>query len=197
MESQRPWDFTALDRIVDRLWRELSVAVQEVSHPWRTPVLATSSPDGPAARVMVIRSVEPARREWTVFTDARSPKMGEALGNDGSAWVFYDPRHSVQVRARTRLSVHAGDSLGSAAWQQVPEVNRINYRRRVAPGRILDSPSVGWEVGSDEDPHFAILRATVDSLDVLALLPGGQIRAQFRWGEGAVGGGWQGCWVAP
>ena len=194
---ERPWDFTSLDRLAERIWTELTFSVEDVSHPWRTPVLATSGIDGPSARLVVLRSVIPAKREWVAFSDSRASKLSEVLADGASSWVFYDSRFQVQLRARAHVTAHLADPPSAAAWERVPAINRIHYRRRVPPGQPIHSPADGWSVDEDAEANFGMLVAHVESLDLLALNPSGHIRAQFRWCDLSSGSGWTGQWVAP
>ena len=192
-----PWDFSSLDRLADRIWTELTLAVEEVSHPWRTPVLATSGVDGPAARLVVLRSVNPAKREWVAFSDSRASKLSEVLADGASSWVFYDSRFQIQLRARAHVTAHLSDPPSAAAWARVPTIHRIHYRRRVPPGEPIHAPAEGWSLDEDAEANFGMLVAHVESLDLLALNPGGHIRAQFQWCSQPPESGWIGQWVAP
>ena len=194
---QRNWDFTSLDRLADRIWEELAAATGDVAHPWRTPVLATSDGEGASARVVVLRSVAPARREWVVFSDSRASKLAEVAAVGACSWVFYDPRCQVQLRARARATAHLSDPPSAAAWERVPVINRINYRRRIPPGTPISSPSEGWLLDEDAEANFGMIVSHVESLDLLALNPGGHVRAQFRWEDGGADPRWAGQWMAP
>lgn len=194
---QRPWDFTSLDRLADQIWNELVAATGDVLHPWRTPVLATGDGEGASARVVVLRSVIPSKREWVIFSDSRASKLAEVSGAGACGWVFYDPRCQVQLRARARATAHLADPPSAAAWAQVPPINRINYRRRVAPGTPIPSPAEGWLLDEDAEANFGMIVSHVESFDLLALNSDGHVRARFRWSDAEAGGLWVGQWVAP
>lgn len=191
------WDFESLEALPARIWAELAAAAGDVGHPWRTPVLSTTSPSGPDARVIVLRSVDPVTRTWTSFSDVRAPKMKQAAEHPECVWVFYDPRSQIQLRARGRMTVHFDDAISAAAWARVPAVNAVNYRRRVAPGIEIQAPSEGWETRGDGESQFGVLRFEAVELELLALNPTGHVRARFRWRSDAGATGWQGTWVAP
>lgn len=193
----QPWNFESIDTLPARIWTELSAAAGDVAHPWRTPVLSTVTPSGPDARVIVLRSVDPAARTWSCFSDARAPKMKQASEHPECVWVFYDPRTQLQLRARGRVTVHRDDGVSAAAWAGVPEVNAVNYRRRVAPGIKIGTPSEGWETCGDGESQFGVLRFEARAMELLALNPTGHVRARFLWQSEDGIGGWRGTWVAP
>lgn len=191
------WDFESLEALPARIWAELSAAAGDVGHPWRTPVLSTTSPSGPDARVIVLRSVDPVTRTWTSFSDVRAPKMKQAVEHPECVWVFYDPRSQIQLRARGRATVHRDDAVSAAAWAGVPAMNAVNYRRRVAPGIQIGTPSEGWETCGDGQSQFGVLRLEVREMELLALNPTGHVRARYLWQSAEGAGDWRGTWVAP
>ena len=55
------------------IWHHLTRAPHDRHHPWRTPVLATTTPEGePNARTVVLRAANAAQQTLTAFTDHRS-----------------------------------------------------------------------------------------------------------------------------
>jgi hypothetical protein len=192
-----PWNAVSLDDLCQRLWIELGVAAGQVGNPWRCPVLSTVSPAGPEARVVVLRSVDPAARELTAHSDLRASKVGQLRADDRSVWVFYDPLARVQMRARCRVTVHDSDGRTQEAWRRTPVVNRMNYLQRHPPGEVITAPSVGWENRLEDRPEFGLLVARVEELDALWLKETGHLRARFTWMETVGGTRWHGDWIAP
>ena len=58
-------------------WASVGRGVQDRRSAFHTPVLATQSPDGPQARVLVLRAADAQARILTFHTDTRSAKLSE------------------------------------------------------------------------------------------------------------------------
>ena len=151
-----------LTRLADTVWQELAEAVAQVGHPWRTPVVATTGPSGPAARVVVLRAVDSARQVLELHTDARSPKVADIAADPRVAWTFYDPAGAVQVRAMGRSAVIRDGPGFRAAWARVPSVSRSGYTTFRPPGSELDG--IDREAGllPGDAHHFAMVETKVD-----------------------------------
>ena len=190
IDSGLPEDLT---RLADTVWQELAEAVAQVGHPWRTPVVATTGPSGPAARVVVLRAVDSARQVLEFHTDARSPKVADIAADPRVAWTFYDPAGAVQVRAMGRSAVIRDGPGFRAAWARVPSVSRSGYTTFRPPGSELDG--IDREAGllPGDAHHFAMVETKVEAWDWLLLAPGGPPRAGFI----RKGTAWEGVWRVP
>lgn len=179
--------------LLDGIWQRLEKAAGSVGHPWRTPVVATTGPDGPAARVVVLRSVDPARRALEFHTDARSPKVADIGADPRVAWTFYDPAEAIQIRAVGLGAVVTDGVRVRAAWERVPSSSRSGYSTTQPPGSVLAAADLEAGLLPEQRHHFAVVETVVASLDWLWLAPGGPRRAGFIWTRGA----WGGCWRVP
>jgi len=63
--------------LLDDLWSRIQGGLNGRWPPWALPSLATISAEGPSARVLALRSVDPAARRFEFHTDARSSKVRE------------------------------------------------------------------------------------------------------------------------
>src|SRR5436309_2924530 len=77
-----------LPALLDDVWRRIAAGLNGRWPPWALPMLATLSPHGPRARVLALRSVDPAERLFVFHTDARSDTVRE-LRADGRVSVDF------------------------------------------------------------------------------------------------------------
>lgn len=182
------------DSIYEELWRLLEEGSSNRRHPFHTPVLATSMSSGdPDLRTVVLRRVDRGRRLVCCHTDARSPKVGEIRSSNRVAWLFYDPKARVQIRAHGRCEIHQGpvDAMAQETWHVVRPDSRVCYSAPHSPSSVLDR----WEsnqaadardiastkpMADDKPPAtFAVLATVLDSVEWLELHHDGHRRIRF------------------
>ena len=154
---------------------ELQRAVHDRHHDWRTPVLTSVDALGaPQARTVVLRGVDTITKEFTFFTDSRSPKVAELQASPQTALVFWSKRLSWQLRVSARVRVDTTGPLLDAAWERVSQSAAAgDYLSGTAPGSPLHL--------QNNEPHkqhnMAILIAQVEVMDWLELARSGHRRA--------------------
>lgn len=195
-----------LDAVRRQAFALMARGVSDRRSPFHTPVLVTNGLDGsPAARTVVLRGFEPARRHLIVHTDRRSGKVAELSADDRAALVFYDARNRVQVRVGARGVVHRGDDEAAAAWGRVTPFGRRCYLGD-PPGAPSPESTSGLPVDLDGSPpslersesgfaNFAVIALTVLTMDWLLLSARGHRRARFVWP--ADGADARATWLAP
>jgi len=149
--------------LLDDVWRRIGAGLNGRWPPWALPMLATLSPHGPRARVLALRSVDPAERLFVFHTDARSDKVRELRADGRVSVVFWDPGDAIEARFTGTASVHCRDQVAREAWQQVSVLRRMMSEVEYAPGAVLAAPS-----------RFDALPTTAD--DEVALSDDGQVR---------------------
>ncbi len=171
--------------LLRRIGAELKRATVDRHHAWRSPVLASVSPDGtPSARTVVLRQAvvdAGGVHELHIYTDRRSPKVQALQHQPQASLLFWSPRLNWQLRVSARVSVALDGPLVDSAWARVG-VGRAagDYLAPAAPGAPLDgTPPTG-----PAQHQLAVLVAQVSAIDWLALHRDGHRRA--RW----AGGGW-------
>ncbi len=189
--------FETLGAVEAALWRKLTHSVRDRDAGWRTPVLATVSPEGqPEARILVLRGVDPAMRRVVLYTDLRSAKVHSIRSSPVVSLVFWCPRDSVQLRGSGSCRIRSAGEGVEAAWAQVPEVARDNYRTVDAPGRRRTTPAAERArdglAGAGREA-FALLEIEIDRLDWLRIGESHHRRALFDWN----GIAWAADWAVP
>jgi len=178
--SNRPLDIE-FESLRSQIWQQLQRAVSERDHEWRTPVLAGVDTDGlPQARTVVLRQADPIARTLHVYTDARTPKVAELLARPRAALVFWSRLLGWQLRVEATVQVQIEGALVEAAWQQVSKTAAAaDYLAPAAPGSVLKTPDDAPANGMRGSHHLAVLIASVDTFDWLALAPNGHRRVRF------------------
>ncbi len=107
----------SLESLLGDIWSRLSQATSDLSHPWRTPTLATAGPDHPDARIVVLREVDLHERRLVCFSDSRTHKVAGVRSQPAATWCFYDPVSRIQLRARGETRVHVYNSVTRLYWE--------------------------------------------------------------------------------
>ncbi len=173
------------------IWQDLSRAVADRHHPWRTPSLLTTDLGQPDGRVVVLRGVDVQARTLVFYTDARTPKVRQIKAQPGGMLLFWNPRRSWQLRARCSLGMQTSGPQVDAAWDKVKNSRAAgDYLSALVPGQTLAGEPPAATAQAPATPHhLAIISAQLDSLDWLELAPAGHRRAGFS-SAGAV---WRQC----
>lgn len=181
-----------------RFWEDLTRAASARGDPLRWPVVATvrRAPDGsarPAARIMVLRGVDPAACQLVFHTDARAGKISDIAAHPYAAATFFDPARQRQFRVEGPAAL-ATEPETDAAWAALGADARRAYGAEPPPGSPLTS--VGTEAPGappSAEPGiadvarrrgFALFRLTAQSVDILDLAPT-QRRRRLAFSAGA------------
>ncbi len=196
--------FESLEEVKEFLWQYLGDGLARSSHAWHTGVLATATPNGPSARVVVLRGVDSDAGFVIFHTDCRSPKWYEIQADPRVTWVFYDAAASVQLRLTgTATIVPAADA--ASIWRSLPDRSLRSYATLAAPGtaRSDGGSALGPEWDGDVPPraasewaavNFSAIRIDVSTIDFLSLRAAGHQRAAFaRHTDGS----WDASWLTP
>lgn len=183
-----PWAAT-LDGLYAQVWARLVRGVADRRAPARHPTLATVSPDGwPEARTVVLRAADPATATLDLHTDLRSAKVAALRAKPHAALHIWDQTAHLQIRITADVTILTGDPV-AATWAKVPEASRRAYATTPSPGQAIPT-ALAYRAESDQT-FFAVLRCTVQSMDILHLGPEHR-RAAFDRATN-----WAGSWLSP
>ena len=167
------------------IWGELTKAVQDRSHGWRTPVLATVDGEAADARTVVLRELDAETGSLVIFTDARSHKAHQLKRHPRGSLVMWSAELGWQLRCRVSLSLAEDGLAVSSRWSRLRlSAAAQDYLSPLAPGTPLD-PSLK-PGGLAPREAFAVITAVIEHIDWLELHPQGHRRAEFtatgaRW----------------
>lgn len=183
-----PWAAT-LDELHTQVWARLARGVADRRAPARHPTLATTSPHGwPEARTVVLRATDPATATLDLHTDLRSAKVAALRATPRAALHIWDQSAHLQIRLMADVTILTGDSVAQT-WVRVPETSRNAYTLTPAPGCVIPS-ALAYDAAPAQS-FFAVLRCTVQTMDILHLGPDHR-RAAFDRASG-----WAGVWLTP
>jgi len=169
----------SLPLIETACWHTLADAAAERTHEWRTLVLATIDGDRASARTVLLREVHRESRELVFFTDSRSPKVAQIGRHPRGTLLAWSSTLNWQLRMGVALRVET-DGLGaSSRWARLklsPAAN--DYLSPLAPG----TPVERFVTNHASRAYFAVVSATVESIDWLELHADGHRRACFDAG---------------
>ena len=167
-------------------WSTLEAGTRDRAAAARHIVLATTGPDGPEARLLVLRAADRAAGTLTLWTDAATAKAAQLAEDPRAALLVWDPEARLQIRLRARIALRPGTP---AEWAALPAAARALYGGTPAPGDPVTSPGAHRP---DPDPaRFAILAATLHEIETLRLADPHE-RARFARADGFAG-----TWLAP
>jgi hypothetical protein len=164
-----------------QIWKELGRASQDRHHAWRTPVLATATPDGSVnARTVVLRGVNLTANEVLVYTDQRSSKVAELAFKPGGMFVFWSERLGWQLRMKVHITTLTTGTEVEERWKRIKESASANdYIHPTAPGSPLASGAEASPALPSTKNHFTVLVAKITEMDWLELASGGHRRARM------------------
>ena len=169
-----------LTEIEAALWHELTRAVHDKHHEWRTLVLATiggtANQPSPDARNVVLREVNASAKQLTIYTDSRAEKSQQIAAHPTGTVVMWSRRLGWQLRCRVRLSLQTSGPAVASRWESVKlSPAAQDYLSPLAPGMPLTESAIAPAT----QHHFAVITASVTSIDWLELHREGHRRAVF------------------
>ncbi len=178
----------SLPEIERAVWQQLEAAFAHRAHPWRTPVLATIDGDAADARSVILREASAADRRLVLYTDERAGKVAQIAAHPLGTLVMWSPALGWQLRCRVRLEVEA-EGLGvTSRWARLQHTPAAqDYLAPHPPGAPLSAGPDGTAARPGaQRAFFAVVTASVESLDWLELHREGHRRARFdsfgaRW----------------
>ncbi|MBK1635556.1 pyridoxamine 5'-phosphate oxidase family protein [Rhodovulum adriaticum] len=182
-------DISTLPGTLDTVWQRLFDGVVNRTLPAHTPVLATTGPEGPEARMVVLRAVDRQAGTVEFYSDLRAEKVAQLQADPRATLLIWDAQALLQIRLRARFDVIAGDAA-EPQWQALSPPSRTLYGGSPPPGAPLGTPAD--HCNGPDRAAFAVLRGTLDRIETLLLRPDHHRRAVFTAADG-----WLGGWRAP
>lgn len=186
MINQIPYD---LNGILQDSWHRMINGTIVKNHPFRSPSIATIENEYPIIRTVVLRKALPTEKTLIFHTDYRSPKLNQIIKNDKVSWLFYDPVAKIQLRIKTKATIHYNDEITLNQWSATRSISKKTYLVNPSPSAISDVSTDGLsefkEIKlSDKQletgyQNFAVIKCMVKELDWLHLNKDGHRRAKF------------------
>lgn len=192
--STTPYSLSDLER---NSWQQLVLATHQTKEKadrsgFRNMMVATNTPDGADARMVVLRQVDSVRRYLWFHTDARARKVMQLEAFPRVSLLFWDEKSQIQLRLAAETRLHTDDYVADEQWKNLWVGSRKMYLSEPAPGSEQTNPYPGFplQLGSDLPSeadsesgrkNFAVMECRVLSLEYLQLGRDGQTRALFQY----------------
>ena len=177
-----------LDSILKSCATEWIKTKTKKNHPFRFFSLATVTPEGQAeSRMVVLRKFDPSSLEFSIYTDARTPKIKALHHNSDAELLFYDHKKLCQIRVKATCVKQEKDVN---LFLQQHEAAQKDYTTLIAPGteiKAMDTVEYGKE------NHFVKLVFKAYHIDYLRLKRPNHQRAVFCLQNEK----WEGTFVTP
>lgn len=177
-----------LSHQLDLSWDLLTSASESRETERRLCTLATTGPDGPEARTVVLRSAERHLARVLVYTDLRSDKIAHLTADPRASICYWDAESALQIRLRCNVEIETG-AAAEPFWLGLNDKARLSYGGP-GPGRKITTPVARPSKG--ERSAFAALLMNVVEMDVVWLGPEIHTRSLFRASDR-----WSGEWQSP
>lgn len=159
---------------------------------FRTMTVATNTPNGADARMVVLRQVDPVHRYVWFHTDARAEKVIQLEAFPRATLLFWDEKSQIQLRLVSETRLHTDDYVADEHWENVWVGSRKMYLSELVPGSEQPDPYAGFPADLGEDlptkadseagrKNFAVIECRVLSMEYLHLGRAGQTRALFQY----------------
>ena len=173
-----------LTGLFDTVWQHLSRGMADRHHPARHPTLATSGPDGPELRTLVLRRADRSAALLELHTDAASPKAAQIAADPRIALHVWLPKPRLQIRARGLATLAPGDP---ALFATLPAEVQANYGGPAPGTPLAEDP----DTGPGDPTRFTRILCHLTEIDALLL------GAPHRRARYPADSDWQGAWIAP
>jgi pyridoxamine 5'-phosphate oxidase len=178
-----------LNGILQDSWHRMINGTIVKNHPFRSPSIATVENYCPIIRTVALRKALATEKTLIFHTDYRSPKLNQIIKNDKVSWLFYDQKAKIQLRIKTKATVHYNDEITLKHWYAARSESKKTYLVQPAPSVISDVSTDGLSEFKETElsdkqldtgyQNFAVIKCMVKELDWLYLNKDGHRRAKF------------------
>lgn len=170
----------------------MAVSHKKERSNFRTMTLATCTPRGADARMVVLRKVNPTHKYLWFYTDARTEKVLQLEAFPMATLLLWDETSQVQLRLKIETRLHTDDYIADDHWQHVTAREQKLYLSEPIPGSEVAKPYPGYpddlanQLPSDDEravarKNFAVIECRVLRMEYLHLSKQGQTRACFQY----------------
>ncbi len=154
----------------EAVWSFLSRACHDVKHAFRLCMLATVDEKHlPKNRVVVLRSCDTRQKLLSFHSDIRSGKIAQLRQNPAVSMLFWDSRHSLQVRVEGLAVIHHANAVTTEKLAKLPPHQFALYGHATAPGVSVDPFHQGQFQEELVAANFAWIDVQALNMDVLHL----------------------------
>ncbi|WP_350285235.1 pyridoxamine 5'-phosphate oxidase family protein [uncultured Croceitalea sp.] len=164
--------------VFEQLKSELVNGSVKKGHPFRYFSLATVNTNAqPQLRTVVLRKVD-VDLNLLFYTDRRSQKIEQLLGNDQVAALFYNPKKLLQLQIKGQAFLLKDEQTLKSLWSGIPSNSRKDYTTEHAPGTLIKNPDQ-IDYLNDEN-HFCAIKIIPNEIEYLRLKRPNHLRVLFQ-----------------
>ncbi|RKR85522.1 pyridoxine/pyridoxamine 5'-phosphate oxidase [Mucilaginibacter gracilis] len=189
-----------LSEAFTQCWAKLLYGSIMADNALHTGTVGTLGTNGINLRTVVLRAIDPDKKQVIFYTDKRSAKMADIAEHPQLSWLFYDAAEKIQIRLSGQAVVHHNDDIALYHWENVSKAGRKSYMAIPAPSTGIANASNGLEYLAGNDVYtvtgyhnYAVIITCVNFIEWLSLKPTGHRRAQFKFTDDS----WKGQWLVP
>jgi pyridoxamine 5'-phosphate oxidase len=197
--------FTTLESIEKASWESMLSGALSSKSDFNQPVIGTIAKSVSSLRTVVLRKVWTDDKKLAFYTDLRSGKINDLTLNDNISWLFYSPRHRLQIRLGGKAEILTDTPLVRESWNKTLESSAKTYMTTLAPSTIVAQATSGlspeYELreptraeSAEAVSNFAVVVTEVEWMEWLWLNKKGHRRAQFVYNEDLT---FKGDWLVP
>jgi len=181
----------------NQIWSLMEKAVKNRNSPFHTPTLVTlENEKTPTARTLVLREVDRESKVFRFHSDKRSNKIQQINANTNALIHIYSQEDKLQLRFKSKLSLHINETLVDEAWDKSFGMSKICYQVAETPGSTLKNPG-GYqftpENNHDGKDNFIVLLAKIIETEWLYLSCDGHRRAKAAYDDDKI----KVTWLVP
>ena len=183
-----------LPQLFQAIWTTLNEACHDREHPWKLPIVSNAvfkcNRTVSEQRIVVLRGCDDAFFRLFFHTDSRSAKYQQLQDNSHLHWLFWDPKHRIQLRVQSLVTLHHQNERSEKEWEATDPGSLKIYSQVLAPARPLCYPKPPHVLEPHRHytreelvagkPFFVLVEAQVLSLDWLCIGEEIQQRAYFK-----------------
>ena len=171
--------------IHNQIWSFMEKGVKDRNSAFHTPTLITLEDDNnAAARTLVLREVNKNSRTFRFHSDQRSKKIEQVHRNPNALIHVYSQEDKLQLRFKSKLSLHINEVLVDEAWEKSYGMSKICYQVDESPGSQINIPD-GYQFTPEKNhegkDNFIVIIAKVIETEWLYLSCDGHRRAKFTY----------------
>lgn len=167
--------------LLQDIYTELNLAVRDSKHAYHNFCFASTTQEGTAdARVVILRDFCLQNRQIIFHTDIRSSKCEQICQNPLSSALFYAPSSKLQLKFRSKATLHYKDLVTQKRWELTSLQSRRTYLKLHAPGSIISEKDLvlpekflslnpNKEDSENGFENFAVVILNFHTLEILEL----------------------------
>jgi pyridoxamine 5'-phosphate oxidase len=193
----------SLYQIFANSWQGLTNGDGRINAAFRNVAVSHVADEYVNTYTVVLRKANFNQKQLVFFTDYRSPKVIQIIGNNRLTVCGYNPSTQIQLIFKGLATIHHQDEVALYNWHAEGSKGRKSYLAKPAPSTPVEQADDGLaylatQPSSGDAPdgyeNFAVVVIDIKQLEYLKLSANGNRRMLFTLQPDKA---WQGTWLIP